>query len=139
MAAANLRGASVRDAAGAVNPSASVFNALCIPGPTTPSLMLRMRNGPLSKVPGHLILEILEPARKRGLSNHLIQVCGFEGYYINGLTLEYMAAEDWRYIPGEWNWLFCRESPGRLREKLGRSPFRVVGGEPRRRPPKAAI
>jgi FkbM family methyltransferase len=74
----------------------------------------------------YLILEILYPARKRGLVDHLIRTFGFRCYYINGLTLEPMEAEDHRYSPGEWNFLFCRDSPAQLREKIGRSPLQVA-------------
>jgi FkbM family methyltransferase len=75
----------------------------------------------------YLILEILGPARRRGLIDHLIQTFGFRCYYINGLTLELVKAEDGRYSPGEWNFLFCRDDPAQLREKIGRSPLQVSG------------
>jgi FkbM family methyltransferase len=73
----------------------------------------------------YLILEILGGARKRGLLDHLIGAFGFHCYYINGLQLEPMAAEDHRYNPGEWNFLFCRDSPEQLRAKLGPGPLEV--------------
>jgi FkbM family methyltransferase len=74
----------------------------------------------------YLILEILGPARSRGLIDHLIQTFGFRCYYINGVTLEHMSADDQRYNPGEWNFLFCRESPEHLRERIGDSPLHVA-------------
>ncbi|MEX2223306.1 MAG: FkbM family methyltransferase [Candidatus Rokuibacteriota bacterium] len=74
----------------------------------------------------YLILEILGPARHRGLVDHLIRTFGFRCYYINGLTLEAMEAEDRRYTSGEWNFLFCRDSPDQLREKIGRSRLQVA-------------
>lgn len=74
----------------------------------------------------YLILEILGPARRRGLVDHLIRSFALRCYYINGLTLEPMEAEDGRYSPGEWNFLFCRDSPAQLREKIGRSALRVA-------------
>jgi FkbM family methyltransferase len=73
----------------------------------------------------YLIFEILGPARRRGLIDHLIQSFGFRCYYINGLTLEPMEADDLRYNPGEWNFLFSRDSPAQLREKIGPSPLQV--------------
>jgi hypothetical protein len=74
----------------------------------------------------YLILEILGPARRRGLVDHLIRTFGFRCYYINGLRLEPLAAEDHRYTPGEWNFLFCRDSPTQLREKIAGSPLDVA-------------
>ena len=74
----------------------------------------------------YLILEILGPARHRGLIDHLIRGFGFRCYYINGLTLELMEADDHRYSSGEWNFLFCRDSPAQLRQKIGPSPLQVA-------------
>lgn len=74
----------------------------------------------------YLILEILGPARNRGLVDHLIRTFGFRCYYIDGLVLEPMEAEDRRYTPGEWNFLFCRDTPEQLSDRIGPSPLRVA-------------
>jgi FkbM family methyltransferase len=73
-----------------------------------------------------LILEILGPARRRGLVDHLIRRFGFHCYYIDGLVLEHLGEDDGRYHPGEWNFLFCRDDPERLRERIEPGPLRVA-------------
>jgi hypothetical protein len=73
----------------------------------------------------YLILEILWPARRRGLVDYMIRTFGFRCYYIAGFDLEHLVQDDGRYRPGEWNFLFCRDRPEVLREKIGAGPLRV--------------
>lgn len=74
----------------------------------------------------YLIMEVLGPAREGGLINYLIQRQGLHAYYINGLRLESVAAEDQRYTHGQYNWLFCKDDAQALASKVKSLGFTVV-------------
>ncbi len=72
-----------------------------------------------------LIIEFLEKARKAKLADLLTERFGFNAFYINDFTLEYMPKEDGRYTPPEYNFLFCRQSPAELAGLLRGTNFTI--------------
>lgn len=73
----------------------------------------------------YLLIEVLGPARQSGFVNYLIKEFQFHAYYINKESIEYVKEEDMRYTAGEYNWLFCRNHPSELKQKLAGSIFTV--------------
>lgn len=74
----------------------------------------------------YLIIELLGPARERGIVNRLIHEYGFSCYYINHLNLEHVDSDDGRYTHPEFNWLFCHDSPEQLKRLLRGTPMKVI-------------
>jgi len=74
----------------------------------------------------YLICEMLEPAEKRGFVNAAKQALGMEAYYINDFQLEHSPDGTFKYVPTQYNWLFCREKPDALRQILAPTPFSVM-------------
>jgi FkbM family methyltransferase len=74
----------------------------------------------------YLIMEVLGPARQSGFINYVINDLQLKAYYIDNEKIEYVAAEDMRYTKGEYNWLFCRQRPEELSQKLSGSIFKVI-------------
>lgn len=74
----------------------------------------------------YLVMEVLGPARQSGFINYTINDLKLQAYYINKNKLEHAKQEDMRYTEGEYNWLFCKQSPAELRQKLSGSIFEVV-------------
>jgi FkbM family methyltransferase len=74
----------------------------------------------------YLVMEVLGPARQSGFINYTINDLKLQAYYINKNRIEHVKAEDMRYNEGEFNWLFCKQSPRELREKLPGSIFEVI-------------
>jgi FkbM family methyltransferase len=72
-----------------------------------------------------LIIEVLGPAIQAGFVQQLIKTWRFHAYYINDLTLEHARDGAFTYRAGQFNWLFCRESPEQLRDLVRGSPLRV--------------
>jgi FkbM family methyltransferase len=75
----------------------------------------------------YLVIEILGPAIRRGLAPRIIREGKFRAYYINDFTLEHSPSGQFTYVAPFYNWLFCREDPTSLRQKLLGTQFRVVG------------
>jgi FkbM family methyltransferase len=65
----------------------------------------------------YLIIEVLAPAIEQGFISKLIAE-GFKAYYINDFTLQHSVDGSFRYVPPEYNWLFCRENPTQLQSRL---------------------
>jgi FkbM family methyltransferase len=74
----------------------------------------------------YLVMEVLGPARQTGFIDYVIGVLNFKAYYVNETKIEYVQREDMRYTAGEFNWLFCRQTPAELSEKLLGSQFKVI-------------
>lgn len=74
----------------------------------------------------YLIIEILGPAVSRGFPSKVIREGNLQAYYINDYKLEYSPFGNFSYVAPFYNWLFCRESPTALRNKLIGTKFRVV-------------
>lgn len=74
----------------------------------------------------YLVMEVLGPARQSGFINYVINDLGFKAYYINEAKIEYVQKEDMRYTAGEFNWLFCKQTPDVLAQKLAGSIFKVI-------------
>jgi FkbM family methyltransferase len=73
-----------------------------------------------------LIIEILGPAIGRSLPTRVIKEGKVHGYYINDYCLEHSVAGEFRYVAPFYNWLFCKENPTALRDKLIQTSFRVI-------------
>ncbi len=73
-----------------------------------------------------LIIEMLGPAVGRKIPARLIREGNFHAYYINDYRLEHSPSGDFTYVEPFYNWLFCRESPASLREKLIGTRFQVI-------------
>jgi FkbM family methyltransferase len=73
-----------------------------------------------------LIIEILGPAIGRNFPAKLIREANFHAYYINDYRLEHSPLGDFTYAAPFYNWLFCRESPASLRDKLIGTRFQVI-------------
>jgi FkbM family methyltransferase len=76
----------------------------------------------------YLIIEVLGPAHAAGFVRELADAGGFQAYYINDYSLEPSADGRFVYREPEYNWLFCRDDPAALRERLSGLPFRILGG-----------
>lgn len=76
-----------------------------------------------------LIMEILGPAIQAGFVQRLMRTWKFQAYYINDLTLEHTQDGAFTYRDGQFNWLFCRESPDELRQLIRGSPLSVKESE----------
>lgn len=74
----------------------------------------------------YLVMEVLGPARQSGFINYVINDLKLQAYYINKNRIEHVLAEDMRYNEGEFNWLFCKQQPAALRQKLSGSVFEVI-------------
>lgn len=74
----------------------------------------------------YLVMEVLGPARQSGFINYTINDLKLQAYYINKNRIEHVKQEDMRYNEGEFNWLFCKQAPAALREKLAGSVFEVI-------------
>jgi FkbM family methyltransferase len=74
----------------------------------------------------YLVIEILGPAVGRGLPLRIMQEGNYQAYYINDYDLEHSPAGKYTYAAPFYNWLFCRESPAKLRKLLQRTRFRVI-------------
>jgi FkbM family methyltransferase len=83
--------------------------------------------GALDRI-AYLIIEVLGPANARGFVKTMMARGGFRAYYVNDYTLEPSADGTFTYREPEFNWLFCRETPDELAQKLAGSPLRVQGG-----------
>jgi FkbM family methyltransferase len=75
----------------------------------------------------YLIIEILGPAIGRGFPVKVIREGNFQAYYINDYVLEYSPSGEFNYVAPFYNWLFCRDNPRSLSNKLRKTPFRVIG------------
>jgi FkbM family methyltransferase len=75
----------------------------------------------------YLIMEVLKSAHDNGFVRQVITDYGFHAYYINDFRLEYSRDGSFIYHPPEYNWLFCRETPAQLRNRLMSSAFSVSG------------
>lgn len=75
----------------------------------------------------YLIMEVLGPANENGFVRTMITRLGLSAYYINDLKLEHSPDGSFRYRPPEYNWLFCREGPDALGDRLRGSGIHVVG------------
>ncbi|MBY0371336.1 FkbM family methyltransferase [bacterium] len=75
----------------------------------------------------YLVVEVLLPAHKQGFINATRQASGMHAYYIKDFTLEHSADGTFHYQAPEHNWLFARETPEQLRQKLLGSRFQVLG------------
>jgi FkbM family methyltransferase len=73
----------------------------------------------------YLIIEILAPAIERSLPLRLMRDGKFHAYYINDYNLEHSQCGEFTYVHPFYNWLFCKESPSELRDRLKGSRFRV--------------
>ena len=74
----------------------------------------------------YLIIEILGPAIKRGFPQKMIREGNFQAYYINDYDLEHSASGEFTYVDPFYNWLFCKDSPTSLRNKLKGTRFQVM-------------
>lgn len=74
----------------------------------------------------YLVMEVLGPARQSGFINFTINDLKLQAYYINKNKIEHAKSEDMRYTEGEYNWLFCKQTPAEVRQKLSGSIFEVV-------------
>lgn len=72
----------------------------------------------------YLIIELLRNAREQGFVARLLAL-GFHAYYLNDLQIEPVDCDDGRYTLGEYNWLFCRDSPSELAARLRGTAFKV--------------
>jgi FkbM family methyltransferase len=72
-----------------------------------------------------LIIEILGPAIARGFPARMISEGKFHAYYINDYCLEHSPSGSFTYVAPFYNWLFCRETPARLRDKLVGTKFKI--------------
>ena len=75
----------------------------------------------------YLVMEVLGPAARAGFVRAVHAELGLQSYYINGLQLEHSLDGSFRYQKSQYNWLFCREDPERLRDLLRRTPMTVSG------------
>jgi FkbM family methyltransferase len=66
----------------------------------------------------YLIMEVLGDAHAKGFVRELMMQSGFNAFYINDYSLEPSVDGSFRYRSPEYNWLFCRESPGDLARLL---------------------
>jgi FkbM family methyltransferase len=73
----------------------------------------------------YLIMEVLGSAVENKLIERIIDL-GYFAYYINDYRLEYSVDGSFNYQSSQYNWLFCHDSPDRLREKLIDSKFQVM-------------
>lgn len=74
----------------------------------------------------YLIIEVLGPASDRGFVRTMIDRFGFTAYYINDFRVEHSPDGSFSYRAPEYNWLFCRETPAALEERLRGSGIRLV-------------
>lgn len=74
----------------------------------------------------YLIMEVLGPARQSGFINYVIKDLGMQAYYIDENKIEHVREEDMRYTTGEYNWLFCHQTPDVLAKQLSGSIFKVI-------------
>lgn len=73
----------------------------------------------------YLIIEVLGPAVGEGFIRKMITDLGFHAYYINDMSLEYSTDGNFTYIPGQFNWLFCRKSPDQMKSLVLDSPINL--------------
>ena len=73
----------------------------------------------------YLVIEILGPAQSRGFVCELKALTGFHAYYINDYCLEHSSDGSYVYRVPEYNWLFCRDNPESLGQRLAASALRV--------------
>jgi FkbM family methyltransferase len=81
--------------------------------------------GVLDRV-AYLIMEVLGPAHAQGFVPALMARSGFHAYYIAGLQLQPSRNGEFTYRPPDYNWLFCRETPGELAERLRGTALTVM-------------
>ena len=74
----------------------------------------------------YLIMEVLGPAHAQGFVPALVARSGFHAYYIHGLQLEPSRNGEFTYRAPDYNWLFCREHPRALAERLRGTALTVV-------------
>lgn len=72
----------------------------------------------------YLIMEVLGPAVAEGFVRRMIE-SGFSAYYVNDRCLQHSSRGEFSYVPPQYNWLFCRESPSQLAVRLEGSTLRV--------------
>lgn len=72
-----------------------------------------------------LILEVLEQAVNRDIISKVMGLGKFQAYYINDLTLIPAPQGKFEYSSGQFNWLFCRQSPDELSETLRHTALQV--------------
>ncbi len=77
-----------------------------------------------------LIIEILGPAVSRKFPARLIREGNFHAYYINDYRLEYSPSGNFTYVEPFYNWLFCRESPASLYDRLIGTRFQIIASSP---------
>jgi len=65
----------------------------------------------------YLIIELLGPAIQAGFVPAAISK-GFHAYYINDFELVHSTEGSFQYVAPQYNWLFCREEPGTLKQLL---------------------
>ena len=73
-----------------------------------------------------LVVEVLGRALSDGFVKKAWSVLGMHAYYIGHRTLQHSPDGNFNYVPGEYNWLFCRASPEALRRRLAGTPFSVA-------------
>jgi methyltransferase FkbM-like protein len=73
----------------------------------------------------YLIMEVLGDACARGFVSAMMRRGRFHAYYINDYSLEHSLDGSFTYRAPEYNWLFCRETPDELRQKIGQSALSV--------------
>jgi len=74
----------------------------------------------------YLIMEVLRPAHERRFVPELMKHSGLKAYYINDYRLEHSEDGSFNYRSPEYNWLFCRETPGELAERVRGTRLRVA-------------
>lgn len=75
----------------------------------------------------YLVIEILGPAVSIGFPARAARELGMHAYYVDELRLNHSPEGRFSYVPDQLNWLFAREGPDLLRQRLAGSGFTVLG------------
>ena len=73
-----------------------------------------------------LVFEVLGRALSDGFVKKASSVLGMHAHHIGHRTLQHSPDGNFNYVPGEYNWLFCRASPEALRRRLASTAFSVA-------------
>jgi len=73
-----------------------------------------------------LIMEVLGPGHEQGVVERLIREHGMHAYYVHGRRLEHSPDGRFTYTLPNLNWLFCRQDPAALRDRLRGTGFQVA-------------
>ncbi len=71
----------------------------------------------------HLIIEVLRNAVEQGFIQKAASDLQMHAYYICDETLIYCPNGKFDYVPGQYNWLFSKDSPETLKKKLKNTRF----------------